>query len=212
VGKIMGKGLLISFLLLLFIAGNGLSQEKRCIPNVWKAEEVKGWVYTNSGDTLEGKFAHLTPYNDIKTTHVIYHNGKKDKVYINRADVISYFDKSEKFVRLKVYVDTDSSIYKKGCFFDQGRFLEVVVQGEYTLLKDKLNYYSSIEAYSQSSSSDIYYILLPSHKLIEVQINDLKAQLLSLVIWEDDNEIFTNAESFTIEEMIELIEYLNLEN
>jgi len=204
-----------SLLILLMIGlsfGSLFSQEKRCIPNVWKAEEVKGWICLNNGDTLWGKFTHLTPYNDIKTTHIIYHNGKHKKEYINRSIIRSYQNNTEYFYRLKVYVDVDSSLYKKGCFFDQGRFLEVVVSGNYTLLKDQLNYYSSIEAYSQSSSNDIYYILLPTGKLIEVQINDLKAQLLSLVSWEDDNEIFSNAETFTVEEMIALIEYLNLEN
>lgn len=207
----MRHSLLILFVFVLSL-GNAFSQEKRCIPNVWKAEEVKGWVCLNNGDTLWGKFSHLTPYNDIKTSHIIYRYGDKDREYINRSVIRSYQDKEENFYRLKVYVDVDSSLYKKGCFFDQGRFLEVVVSGNYTLLKDQLNYYSSIEAYSQSSSSDIYYILMPSGKLIEVQINNLKAQLLSLVTWEDDNEVFTNAETFTVEEMIDLIEYLNLDD
>jgi hypothetical protein len=198
----------ISFQLVFLFLNVGLAQEKVCVPNVWKGEEVQGMVYLNNGDSLQGKFIHLTPYNDIKTTHIIYKKGK-EKVFINRADVKAYYNKKTKEYRLKVYVDEDSSLYKKGCFYDQGKFLEVIVKGKYTLLKDQLNYYSSISAYSQSTSNAIYYILLPSDHLIEVQINNLRAQLLSLIEWEDDNEVFTNAESFTVDEMIELIRYLD---
>ena len=201
--------ILISIISLFAFSRATQAQEKRCIPNVWKGEEVKGIVYLSNGDTLKGKFTHLTPYNDIKTTHVIYQASKKDKEYLNRAAIKAYYDSKTKEYRLKVYVDVDSSLYKKGCFFDQGKFLEVLIDGKYTLLKDELNYYSSINAYSQSANRDIYYLLLPSALLIEVDINHLKEQLLSLITDAEDIDAFTNADSFTVEEMMELITFLN---
>lgn len=187
----------------------GLAQEKVCVPNVWKGEEVKGDVYLKNGDTLSGKFTHLTPYNDIKTTHIIYKVDKKTKVYINRADIIAYKDKKHHENRFKVYVDKDSTLFKKGCFYDQGKFLVVIEYGKYILVKDQLNYQSSIASYGQSTSDDIYYLLLPNSHLVEVQINDIKAQLISIIEWDSSYDVFTNSDNFTVNDMIALLHFVN---
>jgi hypothetical protein len=185
------------------------SQEKVCVPKVWKGEVVKGTIFLTNGDSLQGKFTHLTPYNDIKTTHIIYKEGKKDKVYINRADIAAYKNLKTKEYRLKVYVNTDSTHFAKGCFFDQGKFLIVVESGKYTILQDELNFHSSITSYNQSSAKEVYYILLPSSKLVKVILSDLKAQMMSIIIWESDLDIFTSDDIFTIEDMIEVIKFAN---
>lgn len=194
----------------MFSSSISLSQEKVCIPNVWKGAEVKGEIYLKNGDTLSGKFTHLTPYNDIKTTHIIYKKDKKTHININRADITGYFDKKHHENHLKVYVNTDSTHYKKGCFFDQGKFLVIVESGKYTLVKDQLNYQSSISAYNQSTSEFIYYILLPNSKLVEAQINDLKAQLKSIIEWNSSYDVFLEDDDFTADDMIALLHFVNI--
>lgn len=205
----MRIGFIYSFLLWMFSSSFLFAQEKVCIPNVWKGAEVKGDVYLKNGDTLSGKFTHLTPYNDIKTTHIIYKKDKKTHININRADIIGYKDKKKHENRLKVYVDKDSTIFKKGCFFDQGKFLVIVESGKYTLVKDELNYQASITAYNQSTADAIYYILLPDSKLIEAQINDLKAQLQSIIEWDSSYDVFLDDDNFTANDMIALLHFVN---
>lgn len=200
---------LLFILFILLLPAYGISQEKTCIPNVWKGEMIKGTVFLTNGDSLTGKFTHLTPYNDIKTTHIIYQIDKKNKENINRLEILAYKDKAKKEYRLKVYIDEDSVHFAKGCFYDQGRFLLVVESGKYTILKDELNFHSTLSAYNQSSARDVYYILLPSSRLVEVLVNDLKAQLMSIIEWDSDVDIFTSTENFTIDEMIEMIKFVN---
>ncbi len=192
----------------MFIIQPTIAQEKVCVPNVWKGEVIKGKVFLENGDSLTGKFTHLTPYNDIKTTHIIYKGGKNKKSEIYRKDIAAYYNKKTDEYRRKVYVDSDSVFVKKNCFFDQGRFLLVVVKGKYTLLKDELNYHSTIAAYGQSRATDIYYILPPNGKLLKVQINDLKAQIGSLLYEEGISE-FKNNEITSVDNMIEVLNYIN---
>lgn len=193
----------------IFIVSFSFSQEKRCIPEVWSGEVVKGYVILENGDSLQGKFTHLTPYNDIKTTHVIYDKAKQKKVYINRRDVKLYYDKKKKESRLRVYINKDSTHIKKNCFFDQGRFLVIVEKGRYMLVKDELHYHSSISAYSQSSSDNIYYLLLPNANLVKVNISDLKAQMKSIFMNEKSIENYNISDDFYIEDMISLLHYVN---
>ena len=110
---------------------------------------------------------------------------------------------------MKVYVDGDSVFVKKNCFFDQGRFLLVLVKGKYTLVKDELTYRSSISAYSQSSANDVYYILPPDGLLMKVQVNELKAQMLSLLEKGDNREMISGKTECTVDDMIELLQYFN---
>lgn len=184
------------------------AQEKVCIPNVWKPEMIKGSIYKTDGDSLSGKFLNLTPYNDIHTTHIVYKTSKQS-VNINRFEIKAYFDKKKSEYRLKVYVDADSVTTKKGCFFDMGKFLLVIENGKYILLKDELNYYSSIDAYSQSNVDKVYYILPPDKKLIKVQINNLSAQMMSLFSKEEVANYLAGDNELTIPEMIELIHRVN---
>ena len=179
------------------------------MPKVWKGEVIKGTIYLENGDSLQGKFTHLTPYNDIKTTHILYKGPKKIKKEINRSEIVAYHDIKLDEFRMKVYVDKDSVHVKKNCFFDQGRFLRVIVKGKYNLLKDELTYQSSISAYNQSSSDEVYYILPPSGILLKVQINDLKAQLLSIVKEAGSSNDIDNKEEFTVDDMIEVLNYIN---
>jgi len=186
----------------------GIGQEKRCIPSVWKAETVKGYAILTNGDSLAGKFEHLTPVNDIKTSHVIYTLGKT-KEYIPRKDIKYYYDKKKKETRYKVYTNTDSTFIKKNCFFDQGKFLLVIEYGQYILVKDKLNYNSSISAYSQSRSDDIYYILLPSQLLVEVNMAEIKFQMESIFMTDPKIGEYEFPEDFGINDMIALIDEIN---
>ena len=179
-----------------------------CIPNVWSPEAVKGTIYLTNGDSLKGKFLHLTPYNDIKTTHIIY-KSNEGPVNVNRQEIKAYYDKKKNEYRIKVYIDADSIHMKKGCVFDQGRFLLVIDKGKYTLLRDELNYYSSIDAYSQSNSNDIYYILPPNKKLIKVQINNLRAQMISLFSEDEVLKYLSDDKELSVIEMIDLIEGVN---
>ena len=198
-------------ILLLAISIYSKAQEKVCIPNVWSPETVKGTIYLTNGDSLKGKFLHLTPYNDIKTTHIIY-KSNAGPVNVNRQEIKAYFDKKKNEYRIKVYINRDSIHMKKGCVFDQGRFLLVIDKGKYTLLKDELNYYSSIDAYSQSNQDDIYYILPPNKKLIKVQINNLRAQMISLFSEDEVLKYLSDDRELTVVEMIELIEGVNVDD
>ncbi len=204
--KNKSPGILVFF---LFFSMLSTAQERVCTPNVWKGEVIKGIIYLENGDSLQGKFTHLTPYNDIKTTHILYQGPKKKKEAISRKVITAYYDKKLDEYRMKVYVDNDSVHVKKNCFFDQGRFLRVIVKGEYNLLKDELTYQSSITAYSQSSSDEVYYILPPSGILLKVQINDLKAQILSIVKEAGSSNVIANKEDFTVDDMIEALNYIN---
>ena len=201
------KALEIIIVLLFFSIQLG-AQEKVCLPNVWKGDVIKGTVYLESGDSLIGKFTHLTPYNDIKTTHIIYQGNKKKKEEISRKQVVAYYNKKSDELRWKVYVDKDSVHVKKNCFFDQGRFLLVIINGNYKLLKSELNYHSSISEYGQRSSNDVYYILDPTGLLMKVQVNELKAQMLS-ILYEEGSKEFIEKEEYSIEDMIEVLNYIN---
>lgn len=205
----MKNNSLAILVLSLFFSLFSNAQEKVCTPNVWKGDVIKGVIYLDNGDSLQGKFTHLTPYNDIKTTHVLYKGPKKEKEEINRKVIVAYYDKKLDEFRIKVYVDKDSVYVKKNCFFDQGRFLRVIVKGKYNLLKDELTYNSSIAAYSQSSSDEVYYILPPNGVLLKVQINDLKAQILSIVKEAGSSVKIENKKEFIVEDMIEILNYIN---
>jgi hypothetical protein len=185
-----------------------LAQEKVCIPNVWKGDVIKGKIYLQNGDSLEGKFTHLTPVNTIKTSHIIYQGKDSKKREINRKEVVAYYDKKSKELRYKVYITSDSVHVKKNCFFDKGRFLLLIENGRYKLLEDELTYNSSITAYNQGVSDSVYYILPPDGLLIKVQIKDLKAQLQSILIDEDCKDLFKK-DSFSVENMIETLRFIN---
>jgi hypothetical protein len=199
-----------AFIVLLFLTSSMFlkAQEKVCIPNVWKPEMIKGTIYKTDGDSLSGKFLNLTPYNDIHTTHIVY-KASKQSVNISRFEIKAYYDKKKNEYRLKVYVDADSVNTKKGCFFDMGKFLLVIDSGKYILLKDELNYYSSIDAYSQSNVDEVYYILPPDKRLIKVQINSLRAQMMSLFPKEEVADFLIGDNEMTIPEMIELVRSVN---
>ena len=90
-----------------------------------------------------------------------------------------------------------------------GKFLLVIDSGKYILLKDELNYYSSIDAYSQSNVDEVYYILPPDKRLIKVQINSLRAQMMSLFPKEEVADFLIGDNEMTIPEMIELVRSVN---
>ena len=199
-------------LVILFILSNVMllkAQEKVCIPNVWKPEMVKGIIFKTNGDSLSGKFLNLTPYNDIHTTHIVYKTSNVS-VNISRFEIKAYFDKKKNEYRLKVYVDADSVYIKKGCFFDMGKFLLVVENGKYVLLKDELNYYSTLNAYSQSILDQVYYILPPDKKLIKVDINNLSAQMMSLFPPDQVAKYLVEDDELTILELQDLVHIMNL--
>ncbi len=72
----------LPFVFFLLLVAGAFGQEQICIPNVWKGEVVKGWIYLSNGDSLIGKFTHLTPKNDIKTTHVLYKGDGKNQTNV----------------------------------------------------------------------------------------------------------------------------------
>ena len=82
-------------------------------------------------------------------------------------------------------------------------------KGKYILLKDELNYHSSIDAYSQSNVDEVYYILPPDKKLVKVQINNLSAQMMSLFTKEEVAHYLLGDNELTIPEMIDLIHNVN---
>ena len=185
------------------------AQEKVCIPNVWSPDVVKGKIYLNSGDSLEGKFTHLTPYNDINTTHIVYKTTKGEMGEINRSEIAAYYNKKEDKKRLKVYIDKEKVKEKKGCFFDQGKFLEILRSGHYTLLKDELNYQSSIESYTQSLANEVYYIRLEDGSVIKLVLSSLRSQMISICDPEQLAAYDLPKGNFTIDDAIDLIDYLN---
>lgn len=199
----------VSVFFIAALSSSIMAQEKVCIPNVWKGEVIKGTVYLENGDSLKGKFTHLTPYNDIKTTHISYKGKNKEKANIYRKEIKAYFDDKKKEYRLRVYVDSDSVIVKKDCFFDQGKFLKVIEDGDYILLQDELNYYSSLEAYSQTYSTDIFYLLKPNKELIKISMNDCRYQLLSFMSKKQKENFALPSGEFSKTDVIRAVEVLN---
>ena len=195
----------------IFLLGNGLikGQGEVCIPQTWVGKKVKGVIYINTGDSIAGKFIHLTSRNDYFTTHILIeaNNGEKEK--INRADIVSYYDKKKKENRYKVYPDTDSVFVKKKCRFDMGVFMLVLVDGPNKLLMDVLESTSSIQAYNQSESNAIYYLLPPDDKLIKLNRTDLKPQLQSLFSnYPGTDQVFSEP-GFNIENASEIVRLVN---
>ena len=91
-----------------------------------------------------------------------------------------------------------------------GKFLLVVENGKYVLLKDELNYYSTINAYSQSILDQVYYILPPDKKLIKVDINNLSAQMMSLFPPDQVAKYLVEDDELTILELQDLVHIMNL--
>lgn len=198
-------------LMIVFILGSGIikGQEEICIPQTWVGKKVKGVVYKNNGDSISGKFTHLTPRNDYYTTHILFESKTGVKGNINRAEIVSYFDKKEKDKRYKIYPNVDSVFVKKKCHFDMGVFMVLVEDGPYKLLQDILLSNSSIQAYNQSESNDIYYLLPPNKKLLELNRNDLKPQLQSLFSnYPGTDQIFSEP-NFNIESASKVIHLVN---
>jgi len=201
----------ILFIIFFFLFGNEMinAQGEVCIPQTWVGKKVKGTIYINTGDSVSGKFTHLTPRNDYFTTHIIIdeNNGVKEK--INRAEIVSYFDKKKKEKRYKVYPNVDSVFVKKNCHFDMGVFMLILVDGPNKLLMDVLESNASIQAYNQSESNAIYYLLPPNKKLIEINRTDLKPQLQSLFSDYPGTEQIFSEPGFNIERASEIVRLAN---
>ena len=201
----------VILLIFCFLLGNLIvkGQGEVCIPQTWVGKKVKGVIYTNFGDSIAGKFIHLTPRNDYYTTHILIEENNGDKEYINRADIISYYDKKKKENRYKVYPNIDSVFVKKKCRFDMGVFMLAIVDGPNKLLMDVLESNSSIQAYIQSELDVIYYLLPPDKKLLKLNRNDLKPQLQSLFSgYPGTDQIFAEP-GFNIELASEIIRLVN---
>ena len=90
-----------------------------------------------------------------------------------------------------------------------GVFMVLVEDGPYKLLQDILLSNSSIQAYNQSESNDIYYLLPPNKKLLELNRNDLKPQLQSLFSnYPGTDQIFSEP-NFNIESASKVIHLVN---
>jgi len=183
-------------------------QEKVCIPESIKNKKVSGTIYLSDGDTISGEFIHLTPENNIRTTHIIYKSpdGKRE---INRIRVISYSNEKEKEKRYKVYAVKDSVLVKKGCRYDMGVFMPAIVDGPYKLLKNELKSDATIQAYSQSSTNNVYFLLTPQNKLIKLARNDLKPQVQSIFYGYEGTEHFFLEPDFNIDTAAALIRKVN---
>lgn len=201
----------ILFMIFFFLFGNEIinAQGEVCIPQTWVGKKVKGTIYINSGDSISGKFIHLTPRNDYFTTHILIdaNNGVHEK--INRAEIFSYYDKKKKEKRFKVYPNVDSVFVKKKCYFDMGVFMLILVDGPNKLLMDVLESNSSIQAYNQSESDAIYYLLPPDKKLIELNRTDLKPQLQSLFSEYPGTDMVFSDPGFNIERASEIVRLVN---
>jgi len=203
----------LPFLLLIFgfLLGSGIAkgQGEVCIPQTFVGKKVKGVIYLNTGDSVSGKFIHLTPRNDYYTTHILFKDSSGQQKVVNRADIISYYDKVEKEKRYKVYTSVDSVFVKKSCHFDMGVFMVAVEDGPYKLLLDVLSSTSSIQAYNESESDLIYYLLPPNNKLLKLNRVDIIPQLKSLFSgYPGTDEIFSDP-GFTIDNASEIIRLVN---
>lgn len=203
--------LLVLFSIFGFLLVNGfvLGQGEVCIPQTWAGKKVKGVIYTSNGDSIIGKFTHLTPRNDYYTTHIIFDSSTGIKGNINRAEIKSYLDKKEKEKRHKVYPTIDSVFVKKGCYFDMGVFMLVVVDGPYKLVLDVLSSTSSIQAYNESESNAIYYLLPPDNKLLQLNRVDIKPQLQSLFSDYPGTDQVFSVTDFNIDNAAEIIRLVN---
>jgi len=207
----MLKKLPVLLLIFGFLFGTGIvkGQGEVCIPQTWVGKKVRGVIYLNTGDSVSGKFIHLTPRNDYYTTHILFKDSSGQQKMVNRADIISYFDKVEKEKRYKVYTNVDSVFVKKNCHFDMGVFMLVVVDGPYKLLLDVLSSTSSIQAYNESESDAIYYLLPPNNKLLKLNRVDIKPQLKSLFSgYPGTDQVFSNP-VFNIDSVSEIIRLVN---
>jgi len=192
----------------LAIVSFGFGQERICIPDVLFSKKVKGTLFMNNGDSISGAFTHLTPENDIETTHIIVKT-PESKVSISRREIQSYYDDKEQVLRYGVYTKPDSVFVKKECRYDLAVFMIVMVDGEYRLLKNKIEPSSSIQEYNQSENKFAYYIFTPDSKLIELVINDLKPQMKSLFYGKKEVDELFSEESFNIDTVIEIITIVN---
>jgi len=202
------SGLALTIACIGFMALTVKGQEKVCLPEVIASKKVKGTIYLTNGDSISGVFTHLTPQNNISTTHVLYQT-KGDKESINRVRIKAYYNKKTKEKRCKVYPDKDSVMVKKQCRFDMGIFMLVIVDGPYKLLQDVLHPSSSIQAYNQSSSDYIYYLLGPDKKLIKIIRSDLRPQLQSIFGKYPGADRYFSAPGFNIDKASELISMVN---
>ena len=90
-----------------------------------------------------------------------------------------------------------------------GIFMLVVVDGPYKLLLDVLLSTSSIQAYNESESDAIYYLLPPNNKLIKLNRIDIKPQLSSLFSgYPGTDQIFSDPD-FNIHSAAEIIRLVN---
>jgi len=198
----------IIFLGLFQVSALVSAQEKICTPETLVGKKVKGTVYLNDGDTISGEFIHLTPKNDIRTTHIIFESADKKKA-INRMLVIAYHNNNEKDKRYKVYPEKDSVFVKKQCRYDMGVFMLAEVDGPYKLLIDKLKPGATIQAYSQSAENIIYYLRTPDNRLIKLIRNDLKPQLKSIFYNYNVADAFFEQPDFSFKTAAELIRAVN---
>jgi hypothetical protein len=183
-------------------------QEKICIPRSLISKKVTGTIYLNNGDSISGVFENLTPVNDILTTHIIVDSAGAP-LYIPRVTIGSYFDEDKNEKRYKVYPDDDKVYVKKQCHYDLGIFMLLLVDGPYKLLSDKLRAKSSIQAYSQSTTSYVYYLITPDDRFIKIIINDIKPQLQSLLNnYPGVDQYFSDPE-FDVDTVVELIRMVN---
>ena len=201
----------ILLIIFIFLLGCGITkgQEEVCIPQTWVGKKVKGTIYIYNGDSVSGKFTHLTPRNDYFTTHIIFDSNSGENGQINRADIISYYDNKKKEKRYKIYSNIDSVFIKKKCRFDMGVFMLIIVDGPYKLLTDVLLSNSSIQAYNQSESNEIYYLLPPDNKLLKLNRTDIKPQLQSLFSdYPGTQEVFSDPD-FNMDSASEIIRLVN---
>jgi hypothetical protein len=198
--------IIISGFILLGLTVNG--QEKVCLPNTLRAYKVTGTIYLNNGDSISGVFSNLTDVNDILTTHILVDTAGVDFL-IPRTHINSYFDSDDKERKYKIYHLSASLIIKKQCRYDIGIFVKEIVDGPYKLLIDKLKAESTIQAYNQSTTDDVYYLVTPANKLIKIILNDLKPQLRSIFIKYPGTDRYFSDPEFNIESAAELIRMVN---
>ena len=90
-----------------------------------------------------------------------------------------------------------------------GVFMLIVVDGPYKLLTDVLLSNSSIQAYNQSESNEIYYLLPPDNKLLKLNRTDIKPQLQSLFSdYPGTEEVFSDP-GFNMDSVSEIIRLVN---
>jgi len=201
----MGKIILSLIILSLFTSEIAFSQGSECLPKMIKSEKVDGTMYLANGDSIVGYFMHLSPQNDIFTTHVLFNYKKNPDNRVSRSEIVAYKNNAEKFKRIKVFPEDERVLKRKECYFDLGNFMEVMIDGPYKLLVDILPAKSSISSYNNANSGKVYYLLTPDNQLIKLNFIHLKPQMISIFLkFPETGKIFKK-ESFDLENAMEVI-------